>query len=770
MKKIRHCALFKSIFKLAVRKAKIRPVCAVSLLLIILTGIYIKSPLYGYPIYLEGEENCFSALGIQNGDEIILEGKVSAISVKESGGKKVICSTISRIRTKTGLHITGPFENVLAYFPENTKINIGQNISFDGNLSFFSHASNPGEFDYYNYERSRGTLFAMYECNVVGVSSNYSHLRMWLYEKRLTGEQLLATYLSEEDAAIMKAMLFGNKNEIPQTTKEMFQKNGIAHILAISGLHISFLAMTLYSALKRLGVKQAICTIICTVIITMYGMMVGFSVSAFRAICMFLILMISKTLFRTYDIISALSFALILILLTQPGMIMDAGFQLSFSAVFGVGYLYNRFCRIWQCPEIVKPVMVSFFVFTGTLPVILCSYYEVSFYTVLLNLAIIPLMPVLILSAVILVATCNPTFAGISIIANVISLVSKIIAGILLLYKKSCVLLLNIYDGRLNLGKPECWQIVIYCILVIIAVNLAKKCRYLVPVLIFLALLTISVNLPGGFCIYQLDVGQGDCQVIQNDNGNTYLIDGGSSNVKSVGEKRVIPFLKWAGVNATDIFLSHPDEDHMNAIIELINKQTEEHIRIKHLYFYEGFASHPDMKEILSLAKETGVDAVGLKAGDTITDGKMSIEILYPYEGMPVMDTNNASLVFVVRYSEFSMADTGDIEMEGEKRIVRQYGSGSQKASDDHLNSDIIKVAHHGSSGSTSDEFMNMISPQIALISVGKRNAYGHPHQATINRLNDHKIRIVRTDQTGCITVRVNKDGKYVVRGYLNNK
>ena len=774
--------LFNRVTNLIARRVRIRPLCAIGLLFVVITGLYVNSPIYGYgrPVYLEEGDNYFTSSGIKNGKRITLTGHISAISIKESGGERVLNVTMNRIRTETGLLLTGPFEKVLVYFPEDTKINIGQDISLCGNLSFFSHATNPGEFDYYNYERYKGVLFAVYDCKLLAAGRSYSHLKSWLYNSRLKGEQILATYLSEEDAAIMKAMLFGNKNEIPDETKELFQKNGIAHILAISGLHISFLAMALYGLLRKLGIRQIICMCLCGLLIFLYGIMVGFTISAFRAICMFFLFLLSKTILRTYDLMSAMSVALILTLLVSPGMIMDTGFQLSFAAVFSVGYLYNSFCKnVWQCPDYLNSVFVSLFIFIGTMPVLLCNYYEVAFYSVILNLVIIPLMSVLLLAAILLVAVGGLVVAAtsassigkgslITFAASFPHIPAKVITWILWLYKNTCALLTTLQNGRLNLGRPAPWQVVVFCLLVLIAVNvkpgvaLRKRSaiagsRLLTPALILIAIFVISIRNHSGLSIYQMDVGQGDCQVIINDNGNAYMVDGGSSSVKDVGDRRVIPLLKWAGVNDIDVFLSHPDEDHMNAIEELLKNQTREHIRIKHLYIYEGFLEYEEMAPVIALANNTGVEVVGLKAGDRLTDGSLDIEVICPSAGYPVTDSNNASLVLRVSYGDFAILDTGDVEEAGERRIVS-------------TDIDLLKVAHHGSSTSTSESFLEAISPKVALISAGRNNSYGHPHKDTLLRLEALNISTIRTDEVGCILIKADENGDYTIKGVKKYK
>jgi len=818
-----------NILRKVVRRAGIRPVCTLSIMLLFAAAVYVNflEDIINKEVYLDSGRNCFSERGISNGDSVRLSGTVSYFSIKESGGQAYLSVSVKGVKLSDGMTLTGPFETISVSFPVNTQLHIGQYISFSGRLSFFSHASNPGEFDMYEYYRNKGVLFRVFEGRLLAVSNEYSYLRETLMNIRLSGEEKLSDYLDVENAAILKAMIFGNKDEISSETKELFQKNGIAHILAISGLHISFLAMTLYGILKRLSLKRWICMVICTFLIVLYGIMVGFPVSAVRAVCMFIVFLLGQTALRTYDMLSAMSLALSLIVIFKPGMINDTGFMLSFMAVLSVGYLYDRFkTNVINLPALLSAPFISFFIFMGTLPILLCTYYEVALYSVLLNLVIIPLMSLLLLSGLILVlapvavpiaapvaapmgtvlsgakmqpvgtvlsgAKMQPVgtvLFGAKILSWVTNVPVKIISGILWLYKNACSMLSGLSFGRINLGRPGTWQVIAYYLLLVMAVNskdilriirsicrkkdrenaaqpkrsYERPCRLLVfLILIALSFAVISFRHRSELTVWQLDVGQGDCMVMINGRGNAYMIDGGSSSVNNVGDRRIIPMLKWAAVNEIDIFLTHPDMDHMSGIIELMNDQIKEHIRIGTLYVYEGFLGDgspencsTDMKEILQLAADKKVKIKAIEAGDKLIDGDMEIAVIYPEAGQPVTDTNNSSLVMKVSCLDYTMLTTGDVEEKGENVIA----NGKKEVGE----IDVLKVAHHGSASSSGEEFLDWVMPKVALISVGKNN-YGHPSELVLDRLQVRGTTSLRTDDLGCIVIEVSKSGKYEIK------
>ncbi len=702
------------------------------------------------------------------GEEISLSGDVVSFSEKESFGQSYVSVNLSDVRTGEGKRLTKAGQTITAQCFHVEQLNIGQRIRVTGKVAYYERASNPGQFDMYLFNRQRGNLFQLKNARVVAKGNKYSHLRTGLYQLRKKGENILATYLSETDAAIMKAMIFGNKDELDKDVKDLFQRNGIAHILAISGLHISFIGMGLYEMLRRMGLKVKVCALISGILIILYGILVGMPVSAVRAITMFGIFLGAKFIGRTYDMLSAWSFAVCLVLLERPLLIRDVSFQLSFMAVLGVAFFYVSFAKkIVKTPAWASSVMVSLWVFLTTLPILINAYYEVAFYSILLNLVIIPLMSALMIFTFLMLFTWW--------MVPVARFFAYIPTYILFLYKASCEKLAGMKLSGLslasrNLGAPGMWKVALYYGLLILAVSWGGQKRPIRRIgrsimIMAMAVLLMLVRPHRDLSIWMLDVGQGDCMVIQNDNGHVYVIDGGSSSVNSVGEKRIIPFLKYMGVNEVEaIFLTHPDADHMNGIEELVEKGRDENIEINRIIEYEAFAQATDDASELylnQLADCRGIEVCGMESGDFIKDGSLIFHIIYPDAGMSVTDTNNASLVMKVEYGDFSMLTTGDVEENGEECMLR-------KGSD--ISADVLKVAHHGSSSSSSDEFLAKIRPQVSLISVGDNNSYGHPHKDTLERLDASGSRYVRTDEYGCITVKAKKSGAYKVEIYAKRK
>ena len=266
-----------------------------------------------------------------------------------------------------------------------------------------------------------------------------------------------------------------------------------------------------------------------------------------------------------------------------------------------------------------------------------------------------------------------------------------------------------------------------------------------------------------GMTITFLDVGQGECICIKNGYGRHYLVDGGSSSVSGVGEYRIIPFLKFQGISRLEaVFITHPDEDHCNGIKELIQTGALQGIQIKNLVLPDiaQTAKEEAYLELERLAAKHDIPVAYISRGQKIADNQLAITCLHPTHTYVSQNSNEYSTVLTLTVNNFTTMLTGDIEGEGEQMLTQFL----QKEKTPPIT--ILKVAHHGSKYSTDKEFLEIISPRVALISAGEDNPYGHPHSELIDRLNQTDCQIYQTNQTGAITVHY-KDGKITIKSFL---
>ena len=243
-----------------------------------------------------------------------------------------------------------------------------------------------------------------------------------------------------------------------------------------------------------------------------------------------------------------------------------------------------------------------------------------------------------------------------------------------------------------------------------------------------------------------LDVGQGDSIYFRSPDGISCLVDGGSSDVNQVGRYRIEPYLKCRGVGTLDyVFVTHGDEDHVNGIRELMERQ-EIGVQIDTLVLPVIEVWNETLYGLAEEASKAGVHVVMMEAGQKVTDKGLSITCLQPAGTDDFEPGNEASMVLAVQYGDFDMLLTGDVEGEGEVKLTKTLLELYQNTI-----WEILKVAHHGSKNSTSTEFLEAVCPKVALISAGIDNRYGHPHRETLGRLEKSGTQVKCTQEAGAV-------------------
>ena len=270
-----------------------------------------------------------------------------------------------------------------------------------------------------------------------------------------------------------------------------------------------------------------------------------------------------------------------------------------------------------------------------------------------------------------------------------------------------------------------------------------------------------------------LDVGQGDCIFLQTKDGTSYLTDGGSSSVSKVGKYRMIPFLKYQGASQIKaVFVSHADSDHCNGIVELLEQAELEGIPVENLVLTDlaDECRSEGYEELLELAQQNEIAIQFLHEGQQFQDGELLFQCLHPSQGYQSEDINEASMVLLVTYREFSLLLTGDVQGEGEEHLTQELQAWKKLGAIEHAETEltILKVAHHGSKNSTTEEFLKAANPKLAIISCGEGNRYGHPHEETLERLENADVPWFCTKDYGAITVTVDGKSRVKVRGYVS--
>lgn len=648
---------------------------------------------------------------------------------------------------------------VSCYMDEESIPHMGSLVVMQGSYRTFTHAANPGEFDTADYYQIMGQQGRLMDCRILAQSSAYNVFQDTMHRIREYLSLLADACFDEEDASVMKAMLLGEKGTLDEGLKELYQQNGIIHILAISGLHLSVIGMGCYKLLGKMRLPQSVDIIFTVGIMYCYGTMTGMGISMLRAYIMFGMHLFAKLIGRTYDLLTAVTVAALAALVTQPLYIRHSGFLFSFGAVCGIGiFLPAVEGNLLGHSRLEKIILSGVAISISTLPVYLYFYYEFPPYSVLLNLIVIPCMTLVLVCGLmtLLMAAC---FLPLGTAA------AYPVHLLLAFYEKCCNICLRLPDNKWVVGCPKPWQIAAFLGILtgIVAWNhrLSKFCFWQG---ILCALFVLIIRLPQGLQITMVDVGQGDCIYLTEDSGVHMLIDGGSSDKSDVADYQMMPYLKYEGVSYLDaVVVTHPDSDHISGICAMLEEAGVSGISIGTLYLPDvgDTGRNEEYHELERLAQNAGVSVRYLGVGDILHCGKVMLTCLHPEEGWEENEPNVYSTVLYLQYGDFTALFTGDLEGEGEKLV--------QERLSDILPPEgvtLLKVAHHGSKNSTDEAFLQTVNPRIALISSGRNNRYGHPHEELLKRLEDCGCLIYRTQESGAVTVRV-KNGRVRVEKYL---
>ena len=651
-------------------------------------------------------------------------------------------------------------EGVLCYMEEENVPKMGSLVIIQGDFRAFSHGTNPGEFDAADYYYIMGQQGRIMKCHILEQSAAYDVFREKMYRAREYLSLLADACFNEKDASVMKAMLLGEKGTLNTELKELYQQNGIIHILAISGLHLSVIGMGCYKLLNKIRMPKAVNIIFSVALMFCYGTMTGMGISMLRAYIMFGIHLGAELIGRTYDLLTAVTVAALVALVQQPLYIQHSGFLFSFGAICGIGiFLPAVEANLFGHGKAEKALLSGVAISLSTLPVYLCFYYEFPPYSVLLNLIVIPCMTFVLLGGLISLAAAACFLPLGMAAAYPVHLLLKF-------YEKCCNICLRLPDNKWVLGCPEPWQIVLFLgILMMLAACNVKLSKFHFWQGVLCALLVLTIRPPQGLQITMVDVGQGDCIYLTDDSGIHILIDGGSSDKSDVAEYQMMPYLKHEGVSYLDaVAVTHPDNDHISGICAMLEEMGTSGISVGTLYLPDvGEAGkNAEYHELERIAQAAGVSVGYLSVGDTLKCGKVMLTCIHPEEGWNTAEPNAYSTVLYLTYGNFSALFTGDLEGEGEKQMLERMPDFPLAAEGVTL----LKVAHHGSKNSTDEAFLQAINPQIALISSGRNNRYGHPHEELLKRLEDSGCYIYRTQESGAITVRV-WNGKVRVEEYV---
>lgn len=622
----------------------------------------------------------------------------------------------------------------------------------EGQLEAPQSQSNFHQFDYKEYLNRRHIFWTLEVSLIQGGQSSVipwklrwsswrASLTYWVKEHipGLTGDYILT-------------LLLADSQYMDENIRGQYSKLGIIHLLSISGMHIHFFIDKIRYALLRVGVNKEWIPFIFIFTLPFYGLLLGFGVSIFRAVVQNILKSLNSISGRPLTTLDIWSITLVLFLCFRPLLVVEAGFQFSFSlSLFLILFSQSEFNR--KIPEKYENMVLTSFISILSLPILTYHYFEFPWFTTLANLIFVPLFSLLILPGLTCIFLFSFLFSKTSIFLILVKY-SNVFLEILekFIHTLSALPFINIVTGRLSLPMFLVLCISVYFFLY--SMNEAKSHRIILFVLssTFIAFSLVSNHIIWKDEVLMIDIGQGDSFLIRKKEGQkNILIDtgGGLSFEKkewqtrkktySVGRDILTPVLKSEGVSVLDkVILTHADADHAGEVYTI-----SEEIRIKKLLASEQTLKSPSVKEQwlgLKHQQDTKISVIPSASNHSTKINQLGW-VLWPIEKNNE-DENEHSLVIYAKISNDYWLFTGDISQQAERQLIELYPN---------LKVDILKVGHHGSRTSTAPKFLQAIQAKKALISAGRNNRFQHPHEEVLDALRKEDIEIYRTDQEGAI-------------------
>ena len=684
------------------------------------------------------------------------------------------------------------------YLTTDNKIDLhyGQKIKVNGKYKEPEIQRNEYGFNYKEYLKSIqifGTIQledieSIKECAINKISIKINQIYLNCIEK-------IENHFSKEVSGILEGILIGNTDKIENKIRENFSSSNMAHILAISGMHMSYIYMVISISLKNITGKKS-SNIITIIILVVYTIMIKGSSSAIRAMITTVLALGAKLTHRKNNNWNSLAISILCILIINPFAIRQLSLQLSYIGVIAILifnpsilYLLNNVKIInknsnfkFVSSKINESISIMISVQLGILPIIIYNFNKINLSFIFTSfISGILIIPIMILGILFLL------FSIVNL--KCLDIIYKILAVNLNFFVKILIYISDKFGnnqiGKIYITRPNIISIIIYYIIILLfgiyisnikvkrksmtqirIKNIIRLIQYkmkyekiirlknvLLLVIVMSVVFTIF-NSKKQLEIDFIDVGQGDSTLIITPTNKKILIDGGGSEKEedNVGKNILLPFLLKKKVLSIDyIIISHFDSDHCGGLLYIINE-----IKVKNIIIGKQYETSNNYEKFCKILKGKNIKVYVVEANQILKpDKNIILDIIWPYNQDMISENaiNNNSLVFKFKYKDFSMLFTGDIEELAEKNILNKYKK-------EKLNATVLKVAHHGSKTSSIKEFIQVVSPKYAVIGVGKNNKFGHPAPKTLETLKSSII--YRTDLMGEIILKT--DGKKMIR------
>jgi competence protein ComEC len=622
----------------------------------------------------------------------------------------------------------------------------GDEVELYGRLSEPARERNPGEFDYKRYLSLHNIhkifyVKGTYNAEIISKNNLSFIYQKILYPAKLFANNNIDSFIGGNEGAFLKGLVTGDRGDFTQEMKDYFVKAGVMHLIAVSGLNVAYIILSVTLLLSLLRIPLIPRTIITIIILILYCLFTGSPASIIRASVMGILALTAYAIQRKINFYNIAGFSALVILIYDSKQLFDAGFILSFCSVLSMVFFYERFENIFinkfenwlkDYRKYLYYLLILFFTSLsaqiGTVPISAMYFGKISIISIFVNVIAVPLSNISLAIGFfqILVATFS------TYLSSVIAETNSLLLFLQLIFIK--------YFASFEFAYFEFYKfnilntIFYFLVLIYIFTSSLKNLHFRISLsaAVIVMLILFNLNFDNKLRVSFMSVGQGECFLVQSPDGKNILIDCGPSNEKyDSGEKNIAPFLKRNGVSNIDILiLTHKHNDHTGGADYLIrnfnvNKILTNNAGYKIYYSLLFGKSHPSVENI--------------RCGDIIKLDGVEMFFLYPF----ILEKEPKPIVFKLKYNKTEILFTSDISEEDERELAESYG--------DFLKSNVLKVSHHGSKNSSSVEFLDKAKPECSIISCGFNNRFGHPAPITIDKLKAINSDIFRTDIDGMV-------------------
>lgn len=601
-------------------------------------------------------------------------------------------------------------------------IQLGDTVLLKGSLETPSNNTIPNTFNYkkYLYQNKQYYLFKIEEYTRIKKNRN-----LFYFVKT----SILKHIKKYKSFPYLSAFILGDTSHIKKEVYSSFQEIGISHLFAISGMHISLLSGIFLFVLKKLKVEESRRYIITSIILFFY-LLLSFSPSVLRSFLFFFLLAINKIYYFYIKTTNIFLLTLSLSLLLNPFFIYNIGFLFSYTISF---FLIISIDYLRDMSRIKQSFLVSFISFLVSFPICIYHFYQVNFLSIFYNLFFVPFVSVILFP--------------LTLITFLFPFLDSLLNLIIHIFENIVIFLNTINQFKLIFSKPNFILIIIYYLFIILFITKHKKIFLSFILLIMFIHYNINSIVSRDYLV-MIDIGQGDSILLHSKNKNVLIDTGGKSeyysdfkreNVSNLSDN-TISMMKSLGIKKLDLLiLSHGDADHLGESFSIIKN-----FKVDKVLFNEGSLNYNENK-LINLLNEKHI-----RYEICYQDNYYKYNNIMLYSlNSDLADENDSSIVFYSKINNTTFLFTGDASIKSEEYILKNY---------DLPKVNVLKVGHHGSKTSTSEELVKKIKPKIALLSVGVDNKFNHPNKETIDTLDKYNVKILQTKEVGSILLKIGKD------------